>query len=89
MTMIDASAENQAGGKDLGCHPVISRVRAPRSVDFEIVAAIVPVGQHEPLARSAVDDRVVPRRTMRVAVDHPRDAGAAKRALDRAGIDVE
>src|SRR5690242_14442669 len=58
-------------------------------VDFEIVTAIVPVREHEAFARTAVDHRIVPRGSMRVAVDHPCDTRAAERALDRATVDVE
>src|SRR5882672_6784991 len=58
-------------------------------VDFEVVAAVVPVGQDDPLARRAVDDARMPCGAMRVAVAHPRHVAAAERLGNGAGIDVE
>ncbi len=64
-------------------------VAGARRVDLEIVAALVPVGENDPLPRRAVDDARVPGGTMRMAVDDPRRAPVAKRPLDGEGVDVE
>ena len=65
----------------------IARATA-RRIEFEISAAVVPVGQHEPFALAAVDDKMMPRRAMRVAMNHPDDVRVAKRGFDGFRRDV-
>src|SRR5437899_419330 len=57
-------------------------------VEFEITAAVVPIRQHEALAFAAVHDKMMPRGTMRMSVDHPGDIRVPKRGLDRLGRDI-
>ena len=66
-----------------------SRCAPALGVEFEIGAAVVPVGEHIAFARAAIDDEAMVRRPMRVAMDDPGDVRLAKRCVDGAGFDVD
>ena len=58
-------------------------------VDGDVMTLLVPVGEHDALARLSVDACRMTGWTVRMAVDHPRHGVHAKRALDGRGVDVE
>ena len=58
------------------------------AIDREVVAAVVPVGQHEAFAQRSIDHVLVPRGPMRMAMDHASRVVPGKRGNDGAGRDI-